>query len=107
MAHRQILGPVRLFSAGTTGTSDVLNFAGRCVESAWAIECSAGVTGGTIKLEHALSPDYAGAWAEIVSFDLSTSLQQLYQHTGRLWCTRLRFTANAVGGTVIADGGGG
>lgn len=63
------------------------------------------ITAGTIVLEEALDPAYAGTWSQLQSI-LGTTLngaEQVIHILGTVGAIRLRITTNIAGGTISAD----
>lgn len=84
----------------TTSVAGV-NTTNQCRESAVYVSWSAGTSAGSVQIESADSPTYAGTWAplSLVSWS-AVSKQDLVQITGVHKALRTRIASTIVGGTV-------
>lgn len=90
----------RVLLEGATSGSGTIALAGGVWHTCY-IRGSAGVSSGTVQIETASDPSYAGTWAPIGSaVTVTADTEQIVQATGAIRALRARITSAIVGGTV-------
>jgi hypothetical protein len=89
-------------SAATTGTGNAADFAALARELTVFVQGNGTITGGTLVIEEARSPDYTGTWSQIGSAvtPVSNSVQAIHI-TGCFLALRARVTSNILGGGSV------
>ena len=98
--------PVATLAAGsTTGTGVAINIPHSSQDTNFYIKGTGTISAGTLYIEEADSPDYAGTWSLIDDVDLTgvTAGAMIVMHVaGMLRAVRARFSVAASGGGSIS-----
>ena len=96
---------LNLLSAVTTGTSPSVVIPSTKKNPVIQVTGSGTITGGTIILEEAFDPAYAGTWSQLASITASTltgGVIQNYHFLGSLVAVRARISSDITGGGKIS-----
>jgi hypothetical protein len=89
-------------SAATTGTGVAADAAALARDLTVFVQGNGTITGGTLVIEEARSPDYTGTWSQIgTALTPVTNTVQAIHISGCFLALRARITANITGGGSV------